>query len=456
MSQRFAIVLAAGKGTRMKSERPKVLHEINGLSMIEHIFQALKKVQVDKLVTVVGHEAERVQSVLAGQCDFALQAEQLGTGHAVLQARDVLESLDGTTIVVSGDTPLLSGETLEELFTHHESSGAKGTILTAEALDPTGYGRVVRSEDGKVAYIVEHKDASEAEQRVREINTGTYIFDNRALFEALKQVGNDNAQGEYYLPDVIAILKNQGDMVDAFMMENFDEGMGVNDRVALSTASRLMTQRINEKHMLNGVTFVNPETTYIEVGVEIGPDTVIEGNVSIKGQTRIGAHCEITSGSEIIDSQIGDYVQVRSSSIESSQVGNHSDIGPMAHLRPNAQLGEYVHIGNFVEVKNAQIGDHTKAGHLSYIGDATLGRNINIGCGTTFVNFDGKKKSHTTVGDDSFIGSGVNLIAPLNIAPRSVLAAGSTIYEDVHEETLAIARSTQTNKANYWSKFNNK
>lgn len=456
MSKRMAIVLAAGKGTRMKSNKHKVLHELNGFSMVEHVIRALKSTNVDRIVSIVGYQAENVKNVLGEVSEYAYQEEQLGTGHAVQQAEDLIGSEEGHTLVISGDTPLLTAHTLDAVFDLHEKTQAKATVLTAFAQDPTGYGRVIRQEDDSVSHIVEQKDANQQEQAVQEINTGTYIFENKALFEALKSVDNDNAQGEYYLPDVIKILKKEDQVISAFMMDDMTEAIGINDRVALSEATRILSHRINEMHMRNGVTFVNPQSTYIEADVTIGSDTVIEGNVSLKGQTKIGRNCVITAGSEIVDSEIGDHVLIRQSVIESSKVGLKSNIGPFAHLRPHAELKEGVHIGNFVEVKKSTLGQGTKAGHLSYIGDAQLGENINVGCGTIFANYDGKYKHQSIIGDNSFIGSGVSIVSPVNVGKNVVLAAGSTITKDVSEGSLGVARARQENRENYWSKFINK
>lgn len=456
MEKRLAVVLAAGKGTRMKSELYKVLHTINGISMVEHVLRAVQQSNVERIVTIVGHGAETVRDVLADQSEFALQEEQLGTGHAVLQAKDLLKDEEGSTLVICGDTPLFSAETLNQLFEFHEESNAKGTILTAIAEEPTGYGRVVRQSDKEVSRIVEQKDANEEEQAITEINTGTYVFNNKALFEALDKVGNENAQGEYYLPDVISIMKEAGDIVKAFTMDNFDEAIGVNDRIALAEATRLMTKRINEKHMRNGVTFVNPTATYIEADVEIGQDTLIESGVSLKGNTKIGSHSTIGSNSEIISSTIADHVEIRQSVLEFANVEENVTVGPFAHLRAKSVLREGTHIGNFVEVKNSVVGKNSKAGHLTYIGDADIGTDVNVGCGTVFVNYDGKNKFRSTIGNDVFIGSGSNIVAPVTVGDRAIIAAGSTVNSDVPEEALAIARARQENKDKYWKRFKDK
>ena len=288
---------------------------------------------------------------------------------------------------------------------------------------------------------------------VQEVNTGTYCFDNRSLFETLSQVGNDNSQGEYYLPDVIEILKNKNEIVDAYKMGSEHDGLGVNDRVALSEASQLMRERINKMHMQNGVTMVDPATTYIDSDVKIGSDTIVEANVSLKGNTIIGEDCFIGSHSEISNSTIGDGVRVTNSTVKDSVMEKNSNVGPYSHIRPNSRIGESVHIGNFVEIKNATLGSTTKVGHLTYIGDADLGENINVGCGTIFVNYDGKNKFRTTVGNNVFIGCNANLIAPLTIEENVYIAAGSTITKDVPTQAMAIARARQENKLDYYNKL---
>ena len=453
MDARYAIILAAGKGTRMKSKLYKVLHPVSGQPMVEHIINRVSETNPDQLITIVGHGAEQVKAQLGERSEYALQAEQLGTGHAVLQAASFLQGKEGTTLVISGDTPLLTTETLNNLFEYHQGKNASATILTAQAEDPTGYGRIIRDHIGIVEKIVEQKDTTPEEALVQEINTGTYCFDNQALFEALNKVGTDNAQGEYYLTDIIEILKDAGKTVAAYQTEDFDESMGVNDRIALAKANELMRQRINKMHMVNGVSFVDPATTYIDAGVEIGSDTVIEAGVQLQGKTVIGSDCVIGAHSRIVDSVIEDHVVVEHSVIEKSLVKSHADVGPFAHLRPKAEIGEGVHIGNFVEVKNAEIGKNTKVGHLTYVGDATLGEEINVGCGVVFVNYDGKNKHRTTIGDHSFIGSNANIIAPVEIAKNTSVAAGSTITEDIPEYAMAIARARQVNKEEYAKKL---
>lgn len=456
MSNIFAIILAAGQGTRMKSKLYKVLHPVCGKPMVEHVIDHIGSLEVERVVTVVGHGAELVKETLGDKSEYVLQAEQLGTAHAVQQAEPILGSLEGTTLVVCGDTPLIRPETMQALFAHHEANHAKATILTAVAENPTGYGRIIRDAAGQVAQIVEQKDASAEQQLVKEINTGTYCFDNKALFAALKQVKNDNAQGEYYLPDVIEILQKQGEVVAAYVTENFDETLGVNDRFALSQAEELMRARINERHMRNGVTIINPATTHISADAVIGSDSVLLPGVIIEGQTVIGEDCKIGPNSHIVNSQIGNNTTIHSSVVLDSQVGNETAVGPFAHLRPQSTLGDHVKIGNFVEVKKSKLGDDTKVSHLSYIGDAEIGSNVNIGCGSITVNYDGKNKFKTTIEDDVFVGCNSNLVAPVTLKKGSFIAAGSTITKEVPEEALAIGRARQENKLGYVSKLNSK
>jgi bifunctional UDP-N-acetylglucosamine pyrophosphorylase/glucosamine-1-phosphate N-acetyltransferase len=451
--QKSAIILAAGKGTRMKSKLYKVLHQVCGKTMVEHVLGQLEKAKIDNIVTVVGYGAESVENTIGKRSAFALQKQQLGTGHAVMQTEKLLGDVDGETLVVSGDTPLFRAETFNKLFEYHHQRHAAVTILTSNAPDPTGYGRIVRNDVGIVERIVEEKDANAKEKEIHEINTGVYCFDNQKLFAALKKINNNNAQGEYYLTDVIGIMKQAGEIVTAYRMPDFNESMGVNNRVALAQANRIMRKRINEELMMDGVTMIDPATTYIDAGVQVGRDTVIEGNVVIKGNTKIGSDCFIGAGSRIIDSTIHDGVKVISSTLESAEMHDGSDIGPNSHLRPLAEIGKNVHIGNFCEVKKAYVGEGTKVGHLTYIGDATLGKNINVGCGVVFVNYDGAKKHHTNVGDHAFIGSNSNLVAPVNIAADSFIAAGSTITDNTERFDMAIARQRQTNKPGYAKKL---
>ncbi|MBS4210801.1 bifunctional UDP-N-acetylglucosamine diphosphorylase/glucosamine-1-phosphate N-acetyltransferase GlmU [Bacillus sp. FJAT-50079] len=453
MSKRFAVILAAGQGTRMKSKLYKVLHPVCGKPMVEHVIDNISKLRFDQTVTVVGHGAELVKSHMEGRSDFVLQEEQLGTAHAVKQAKELLNGQKGTTLVICGDTPLIKAETMEALLALHNEQGAKATILTAYTNDPDGYGRIIRNQEGMVEKIVEHKDANEAERSVKEINTGTYCFDNVALFDALEQVSNDNAQGEFYLPDVIEILKQRNDIVSAYQAPRFEETLGINDRIALAEAERIMTKRINEEHMRNGVTIKDPNNTYIGADVVIGSDTTILPGTMLQGKTIIGENCLIGPNSEISDSTVGDYTNVRQSVVHDSSIGLKVEIGPFAHIRPEAVIHDEVKIGNFVEVKKSVVGKGSKASHLSYIGDAEIGANVNLGCGSITVNYDGKNKYKTVIEDHAFVGCNANLVAPVTIGKNAFIAAGSTITKDVPGESLSIARAKQVNKENYVKKL---
>ena len=449
MTTRYAVILAAGQGTRMKSKLYKVLHPVCGKPMVQHVVDQVEKLQVDSIVTVIGHGSEKVKAQLGNSVNYVYQQEQLGTAHAVIQAKDLLGDKEGVTLVVCGDTPLMTSETIEALFLHHEKVGAKATILTAKASNPDGYGRIIRNQMGVVEKIVEHKDATEAERKITEINTGTYVFDNALLFQALNNVSNENVQGEYYLPDVIEILKQQGETVSAFQTIDFNETIGVNDRIALSKTESIMRKRINEQHMRNGVTIIDPLNTYIEAGVTIKEDTVIYPGSTISGNAVIGSDCTIGPNTEIKNCVVGNNTAIKQSVAHDSSIGSDVNIGPFAHIRPASIIDDEVKIGNFVEIKKATFGKGSKASHLSYIGDASVGSDVNIGCGTITVNYDGKNKFLTTIEDGAFIGCNSNLIAPVTIGKGAYVAAGSTITDDVPSEALSIARARQVNKENY-------
>ncbi|PTJ75644.1 bifunctional UDP-N-acetylglucosamine diphosphorylase/glucosamine-1-phosphate N-acetyltransferase GlmU [Staphylococcus simulans] len=452
--QRYAVVLAAGKGTRMKSKLYKVLHKVAGKSMIEHVVDSVKQAGTDEIVTIVGHGAESVKETLGSQSSYSFQEEQLGTAHAVKMAADELKGKEGTTLVVCGDTPLITPETLKALADYHEAQQAGVTVLSATADNPFGYGRIVRDQDGRLAKIVEQKDAKEAEREIDEISTGIFAFDNVLLFELLEKVKNDNAQGEYYLPDVITLALEAGKIADAYRTDDFDEIMGVNDRVALSKAEAAYRERVNEYHMRNGVTLIDPALTYIEADVQIGMDTIIEPGVHLGKGTVIGEDTVIGQYSDVNNSTIGNRTTIKQSVVNDATVGDDTTVGPFAQLRPNAHLGNEVKVGNFVEVKKAELKDGAKVSHLSYIGDAEIGERTNVGCGSITVNYDGKNKFKTIIGKDSFIGCNTNLVAPVTVGDGVLIAAGSTITDDIPNDSLALARARQTTKPGYLNKNN--
>jgi bifunctional UDP-N-acetylglucosamine pyrophosphorylase/glucosamine-1-phosphate N-acetyltransferase len=449
----LGIVLAAGLGKRMKSGLYKVLHPVCGKPMVGHVVDRLEEIGADRIVAVVGHGAEAVKEYLGNRAEYALQPEQLGTAHAVMQAAPLLKEEDGISIVLCGDTPLISRKTIVEAVEKHRVSGAACTIVTAVLDDPAAYGRIIRGSDGSVEKIVEFKDCTPDEAAVREINTGTYVFDNRLLFEAVGRVSNDNRQGEYYLTDVVAILKRDGHRIEGYVLEDASESIGVNDRAALAEAERLMRIRINRSHMLDGVTIIDPDHTYIDAGVEIGRDTVIRPGTHLAGSTVIGSGCVIGPNTEVTDSRIGDGVTISHSVLVKCRVESGAAVGPFAYIRPDSQIGEGVKIGDFVEIKNSLIGKGSKVPHLSYVGDASIGEGVNIGCGVITANYDGVNKHRTTVEDGAFIGSNVNLIAPVTIGKGAYVVAGSTITGDVPADSLAIARARQTNKEGYASRL---
>jgi bifunctional UDP-N-acetylglucosamine pyrophosphorylase/glucosamine-1-phosphate N-acetyltransferase len=446
-AETHVVILAAGQGTRMKSQLPKVLHGIAGRPMIEHVLRTASAVSPTTVTAIIGHKADTVRARLAErpQIHFAVQEPQLGTAHALQQAEPLLAGKTGTLILLSGDVPLLRASTLIRMLETHRGASAAATVVTATLDRPYGYGRIVRAE-GKIVRIVEERDASPTERQIKEINSGIYAFDLAPLFEALRTIASKNAQGEFYLTDLIAIYRRRKMPVETLLVDNPQEIRGINSRTELAEVSRLVRQTKNEELMAAGVTIVDPATTYIDPDVEIGADTVIHPGVVLEGTTRIGAACEIQAHVRIADSVLGDRVNVNNFCvIIGAQVADEASIGPFAHVRPDSVVGERAKIGNFVELKKTVLGPGSKANHLAYLGDARIGANVNVGAGTITCNYDGQKKHETVIGDGAFIGSDSQLIAPVTVGSGAYVAAGSSITQDVPARALGIARSRQTN-----------
>ena len=443
------VILAAGQGTRMKSKIPKVLHKVLDKPMLDHVMEAAQVVTNNKPIVVIGHMSDMVREHLGDKAEIALQEEQLGTGHAVMIAEHYIDDED-EVLILCGDTPLIKGETLKEM-TKIKSEGYAAVVMSAVEDDPTGYGRIIRDESNDFMRIREQKDASEEEKAIKEINAGMYIIDGKLLKENLSKLSVNNAQREYYLTDVLEHIKNAGHRIGVYQADKM-EIMGVNSRLQLSEAERIMRLDVNKMHMANGVTLIDTNSTYIDKNVKIGRDTIIYPNCHIKGNSVIGEDCIIRENTTIEDSHIEDHVTIKSSTILSSKVGARTTIGPYAYLRPKSVLGEDVKIGDFVEVKNAEIGNGSKASHLSYIGDAVVGKNVNIGCGVVFVNYDGKNKFKSIVEDNAFIGSNSNLVAPVTVKEGGYIATGSTVTVDVPEGALCVARAREVIKEGWRTK----
>ncbi len=448
-----AILMAAGKGTRMHSKKPKVLHEVCFKPMIEHILDRLDKINVDQVVTIVGYGHELIEESIKNRCMFALQEPQLGTGHAVMQASQ-LKGVKGLTLVANGDCPRIQSETYQRMF--DECENAQMTILTAILEDAKQYGRIVRDEKGYISKIVEFKDCSEEEKKIKEINTGIYCFDNQVLFDNLSEIKNNNSQNEYYITDMVEILNQKGFKVKAVIIDDPKEAEGVNDKVELADASRWIQEKINTNWMKRGVTLVDPKSTYIGADVKLGEDVTIYPNCTLTGNTIVDDETIILSNCWLQNASVGKNCLIDSSRITDSRVDDDVTIGPFAHLRMNCHVESKNRIGNFVEFKNTHLGYDSRCAHLTYLGDSEIGSKVNMGCGVVTVNYDGKNKFKTTVQDGAFIGSNVNLIAPINIGKNAVVAAGSTVNKDVEDGSMAIARTRQENKAGYGIKYKEK
>ncbi|HRI44791.1 MAG TPA: bifunctional UDP-N-acetylglucosamine diphosphorylase/glucosamine-1-phosphate N-acetyltransferase GlmU [Fimbriimonadaceae bacterium] len=438
------IVLAAGKGTRMKSDQPKALFPIIGLPMAEWVGRAMREAGIEKPIVVIGHQADLVRERLSESYGYALQAEQHGTGHAVSMAREALDGYDGPVLIAPGDAPLLDGEALQALAQHHAKTGAVATLATTTPADPTGYGRIVRCSTGGVSRIVEERDASDDERRIGEVNAGIYCFDCQALFEALPRLGSANAQGEFYLTDVIALLADAGRVETLSLPE--EAVAGVNDRWQLAEAEATLRRRILRRHALAGVTIVDPGTTIVGPDVRIGGDVEILPNTIVLGETVIESGAIIGPGSVVKDSQIGTNCEVLMSHLARAVMKEGSKCGPFANLRPGAVIGEGAKVGNFVEIKKSSLGAGASVAHLTYLGDATVGEGTNVGAGTITCNYDGFDKSPTKIGANAFIGSNSTLVAPVTIGDGAIIGAGSVITTDVPGDALGLGRSRQENK----------
>jgi bifunctional UDP-N-acetylglucosamine pyrophosphorylase/glucosamine-1-phosphate N-acetyltransferase len=454
VSDLHVVVLAAGKGTRMKSQLPKVLHKVGGLTIVERVLRTAAALQPKSITIVVGHGADEVKRSLKKRASlqFVTQDQQLGTGHALLQTRPLLEGKSGTVVLLSGDVPQLTATSLNGLLEAHRQAGAAATVITAIFPRPFGYGRIVRT-NGKISKIVEERDTTSAQKAITEINSGIYAFDLGPLFPALDSIGTANNQGEYYLPDLIAIYRKQKRALATWTVARGDEIRGINSRTDLAEVTTMVRQQKNEELMAAGVTLIDPATTYVDADVVVGPDTVIYPCVFLEGSTKIGAACEIHSGTRIVNSTIGDRVCVRNHTVVTdSTVESGAFLGPFAHIRPASTVREDAHVGNFVELKKTDLGKGAKANHLAYLGDATIGEKTNVGAGTITCNYDGEKKHQTVIGAGVFVGSNSTLIAPVSLADGSYIAAGSAVTTDVPEGALAIGRARQENKEGWVAK----
>ena len=452
----ISIILAAGEGTRMKSKKSKVLHTLLNKTMISYVLDASVEAGAAKNVIIAGKNRAFLEEKIQEE-NVSFKTQEIGegipygTGYAVSLALEEIAD-DDTVLILTGDIPLITGKTLKSFVDYHKDYKSIATVLTATIEDPTGYGRVVKDEQGNMLKIVEHKDCSEEELEIKEFNSGIMALQGKALKDSISKLDTDNEQGELYLTDIFEILREEGGNISTFLIDDVEEVYGINSKLQLAEAEKIMKRRVNEKFMIDGVVMEDPERTFIEPGVEIGRDTYIGSGVRIFGKTKIGESCEIFGDSFIKDSILDDEVVIKSSYIIESEIGEGTDVGPFSHLRPHSKLGKHVHIGDFVEIKKSTVGDGTKAGHLAYLGDVDLGENINISCGVIFANYDGKNKARTKVGSGSFIGSNANIVAPCEIEEEAYIAAGSTITKAVKKGELAIERGTQVNIAGWVDK----
>jgi bifunctional UDP-N-acetylglucosamine pyrophosphorylase/glucosamine-1-phosphate N-acetyltransferase len=449
MPKTYGLVLAAGKGTRMKTEMPKCAYPILKKPMIEYIVEKLEKTKIEETVVVVGHQKEVLMDILKDRVHYAEQTEQLGTGHAALSAAPILEDKEGVTFILPGDMPLMEIKLTDKILKAHEEMGNDLTVVSMVFDNPKSYGRIVRDQYGAIAAIVEDKDCTGEQKKIQEVNSGVYVVNNKALFKVLRTIKKNERKGEYYLTDIVALMRHDY-KIGSFVVRDAYQMMGVNDLYSVSIAERYLRDEINRNHMLNGVEMVSPNTitighnVIIEPGVTIYPNTTITGDSVIRERAVIGPNTEIHNG------RIDEHAEIKHSLVYDSIVGAYTTVGPFAHLRNHAEIGTHNRIGNFVEVKKSSTGTNTKAAHLSYIGDAEVGSNVNFGCGSITVNYDGVNKHKTKIGDDVFIGCNVNMVAPLTIEDEVFIAAGSTVTTDVPKGSLSIARNQQINKADYY------
>ena len=444
----YALVLAAGKGTRMRTIMPKCAYPILKKPMIEYIVENIEKSNIDETVVVVGHKREVLQDILQDRVSYAYQEEQLGTGHAVLSAESILAHKEGITFILPGDMPLIDYVLINKILSAHQEMGNDLTVVSMMMDYPKSYGRIVRDEYNSILRIVEENDCNEYQKQIKEVNTGIYVVNNKILFNSLKKIKKNERKNEYYLTDIVELMHTDY-KVNSFIVRHPHVTMGVNDLYGISIAEKYLRESINKNHMLSGVSIINPETVTIGDNVVIEEGVIIHPNTTITGRSVVHSGAQIGPNTEIHNSEVGSNTVVNHSLVYDSKIGEETTVGPFAHLRGHAVIGNRNRIGNFVEVKNSSTGDDTKAAHLSYIGDATVGHNVNFGCGSITVNYDGKLKNRTTIGDDVFIGCNVNLIAPISIGNEVFLAAGSTVTDDVPTGSFTIARNRQVNKSDY-------
>ena len=441
-----AIVLAGGEGKRMKSDKCKVVHTILSKELVCWVTDAAKDAGVNDICVVVGHKEEQVRACLGDGFFYTTQKEQKGTGHAVMMAEEFLKDREGTVLVLCGDAPLVTSETLKGLIDTHVKNKNAGTLISAIIEDPKGYGRIVRNKTGSFEKITEHRDCSQEELKITECNAGMYCFEVGELLGALKEINCNNDQNEYYLTDVMEILVRKGGRVDTYVLSDNNEMYGVSDRLQLAQSTEILRRRYVEKQMINGVTFINPDSCYVSPDVQIGNDTIIYPNCILEGKVEIGRDCVIGPDTNLRDVVIGNKTDIVKSVVNESKIGSNTKVGPFAYIRPGNVVGDHVKVGDFVELKKANIGNGTKISHLTYVGDADVGEECNIACGVVTVNYDGSKKFRTKIGDNCFIGCNVNLVAPVEIEDEAYIAAGSTIVNKVPAKALAIARERQITK----------